>query len=77
MTESREHRLWWVIDEGVVKHLEGWAAPDQYWWFPMIRFSLCEGYHVFPTRKEAERAARLYLEELIDLAQRKLEVLKS
>lgn len=63
--KERESRMFWVVHGDELHHIRGYKCPNipEYWWFPKIRCSCCEGYHVFETEEEAR--AKL-LEELKD-----------
>lgn len=72
---ERESRAWWVVHDGYVVESEGLScAPGNpnYWWFPRLRVSACEGFHVFATKAEAVIGARKELETKIAELQKKL-----
>ena len=59
MSEQRESRKWFVVDQSQVWLLTGYIcenAPGA-WWFPQIGYTLHEKYHIFATFDEAKAAA--------------------
>lgn len=65
MATDREHRTFWLNNDGVVVEAVGWScAPDNpdCWWFPSLGFSSDRGR---ATRAEASKEAADFCRERI------------
>lgn len=62
-SSEREQRYWWVVDRDswtVLTSLGYSCAPENptAWWFPSLGWTMWEGSHLFPTRRQANAQMR-------------------